>query len=92
MAEVCLFLSRDGTKVLMRRKTPSDGCTRMVMVLLGRGSSWVAKMAALVEGLKWIFISVRDSLRAEGGALMLAGWACESWKVSEFIIFYLCQL
>ena len=66
MAEVCL-LSRDGTKVLIRRKTPSDGCTRMVIVLLGRGSLRVEKIAALVEGLKWILISVRDSWRAGGG-------------------------
>ena len=64
MAEVCWVL-RDGTKVFMRRKTPSEGWTRMVMVLLGRG--WVLKIVALIEGLKWILISVRDSERAEGG-------------------------
>lgn len=63
MAVVC-WVSRDGTKVFMRRKTPSEGWTRMVIVLLGSGS--VAKIVALVEGLKLIFISVRDSLRANG--------------------------
>ena len=36
----------------------------MVIVLGERGEA--VKMAALVEGLKWILISVRDSLRAEG--------------------------
>ena len=64
MAEVCWVL-RDGTKVFMRRKTPSEGWTRMVIVLLGRG--WVLKIVALAEGLKWILISVRDPERAEGG-------------------------
>lgn len=64
MAVVC-WVSRDGTKVFIRRKTPSEGWTRMVIVLLGSGS--VAKIVALVEGLKLIFISVRDSLRAKGG-------------------------
>ena len=91
MAEVCL-LSRDGTKVLMRRKTPSDGWTRMVIVLLGRGSLRVEKIAALVEGLKWILISVRDSWRAGGGVLMLAVQAGESWKVLDMVFGYLCQL
>lgn len=56
---------REGTKVFMRRKTPSEGWTRMVMVLLESGL--VVNIAALVDGLKWILISVRDSLRAEGG-------------------------
>lgn len=65
MAEVCCEV-REGTKVLMRRKTPSEGWTRIVMVLLGSG--WLAKMVALVEGLKLIFISVRDLLRAGGGS------------------------
>ncbi len=37
----------------------------MVIVLLRRG--WAVKIVALVEGLKLILISVRDSLRAEGG-------------------------
>ncbi len=64
MAEVCCEL-RDGTKVFMRRKTPSEGWTRMVIVLLRRG--WAVKIVALVEGLKLILISVKDSLRAEGG-------------------------
>lgn len=63
MAETC-WVSREGTKVFMRRKTPSEGWTRMVMVLLSSG--WAVKIVALVEGLKLIFISVRDSLRAEG--------------------------
>lgn len=63
MAEVC-WVSRDGTKVFMRRKTPSEGWTRMVIVLLGSDSPGLAKIAALVDGLKWILISVRDSLRA----------------------------
>ena len=62
MAEV-FWVVRDGTKVFMLRKTPSDGWTRMVIVLLASGL--VVKIAALVEGLKWILISVRDSLRAE---------------------------
>lgn len=48
----------------MRRKTPSEGCTRIVMVLLQ--SARVLKIVALVEGLKLILISVRDSLRAGG--------------------------
>lgn len=63
MAEVWCA-SKDGTKAFMQRKTPSEGWTRMVIVLLGRGSVGRAKIAALVEGLKWILISVRDSLRA----------------------------
>ena len=57
-------MSRDGTNVFMRRKTPSEGWTRMVIMLLGRGSPGVAKIVALVEVLKWILISVKDSLRA----------------------------
>lgn len=65
MASVCLLV-RDGTELLMRRKTPSEGWTRIVIVLLERGC-WLLKIAALVEGLKWILISVRDSLRARGG-------------------------
>ena len=72
MAEAC-WVSRDGTKVFMRRKTPSEGWTRMVMVLLSSG--WAAKIVALVEGLKLIFISVRDSLRAEGVDV-----SCRKWK------------
>ena len=61
MAEVC-WVSREGTKVFTRRKTPSEGWTRMVIVLLERGLE--VKIVALVEGLKLILISARDSLRA----------------------------
>ena len=69
MDEVCCS-EREGTKVLTRRKTASEGWTRMVIVLGERGEA--VKMAALVEGLKWIFISVRDSLRA-GDCRVLVG-------------------
>ena len=61
MAEVC-WVSREGIKVFMRRKTPSEGWTRMVIVLLERGLE--VKIVALVDGLKLILISVRDSLSA----------------------------
>ena len=99
MADACC-VSRDGTKVFMRRKTPSEGWTRMVIVLLGSG--WAVKIEALVEGLKLIFISVRDSLRAEGvdvsctdaGILMVPDvWLCtfasfeQKWYAGPSLIF-----
>ena len=44
----------------------------MVIVLLSSG--WAAKIVALVEGLKLILISVRDSLRAEGVDVSSRRW------------------
>ena len=85
MAEVC-WVSREGTKVFMRRKTPSDGWTRMVIVLLERGLE--VKIVALVEGLKLILISVRDSLRAG----MLAVRTKKKKDDGGCMISYLCRL
>ena len=85
MAEVC-WVSREGTKAFMRRKTPSEGWTRMVIVLLERGLE--VKIVALVEGLKLILISVRESLRA-------GMFSCKDGEIKDeggWMVVYLCRL